>query len=133
MLEISRDSNKKSTTAVIENARHDALNHVHKVFNSYSVNHQKSEDAEAISKCPCGDKLLMSDKFYGTVSLDPRDEYDEHVGESLAVKKAMGNHNRSYHNALKRWQVQMLKLVYAANPVTFMQSVDKVVAEEKIK
>lgn len=126
MLKIFRNSKKQTTVAVIEDCQTDAIAHIGRIMaarHQVNLNRGDCKRCEQIrfaSKCiPGVREAEMPNVIKATVTCDARDEYNEAVGESEAVKKAMSNHKKSYLKALKRWQVAMLKDIIAVSPETF--------------
>jgi len=131
MLRIFKNDTKKTTTALIENSSYDAFLRVLKRLGVKDYNYDADTNQLVVNPCVVANALKlelleMNDKISGTVKYDERDIYDEKVGESLAVKKAMENHNKSFNKALKRWQVAMLKLIMDVSPETFEEALHKV-------
>lgn len=120
MLRIFRNDEKKTTTAIIEDCEYDAINTITKrLYGKRIVDEHRYEPISLEKYVPSIDEALMSPKYCGTVACDERDEYNEKVGESQAVKKAMANHNDSYNRALLRWQVAILRKIREVSPDTF--------------
>lgn len=113
MFNIETNNKTKQTKAFVNGCENDALVHIEKrTATTYLAVH--SEEA------------TMCDTYSGTVVCHADDVYDEKVGESEAVKKAMRNHNTAFKKALIRWQAAVLKDVIAASPETFEQALHKV-------
>ena len=130
MLRIFKNDTKKTTTALIENSSYDALLRVLKRLGVKDYQYDADTNQLIINPCEVADAfklgvLEMNDKISGTVTYDERDTYDEKVGESLAVKKAMDNHKRAFLKALKRWQVVMIKNIMEVSPETFREALQE--------
>jgi len=133
MLKIFRNSKKQTTVAVIENCGTDAVARIGKVM---AARHQINLNGGECKRCeqvrfayklvPNSRVANMVDTIKATVTCDERDTYNEAVGESEAVKKAMANHKKAYNKALKRWQVAMLKDIMAVSPETFEEALREV-------
>lgn len=127
MLKIFRNINEKTTTALVEDAKFDAVNHILKCYKNALHNSVTdvylsyvNEDDIPFSEC-----ANMNSVYRGVVKCDTRDIYSDEVGESEAVKKAMTNHNKAFNKALLRWQIKMLKFVKDVNPSTFYKAIEK--------
>jgi hypothetical protein len=126
MLKIFRNTKKNATTAVIEDCELDAYRTVHKRLRNFMCHGCCDECCTGVDMVLDYETLRMPNKISGTVVCDARDTYDEKVGESEAVKKAMYNHKCSHTRAIIRWQVKALKAIKAVNPETFDKAVSKV-------
>lgn len=132
MLNIYRNTEKKSTVAVIRDCETDALARIGKVMaarHGLGYNPNKCKRCQqvhlALHGVPNGKLAEMPKTIKATVTCDTRDTYSEAVGESEAVKKAMDNHKRAFLKALKRWQVAMIKDVMAVSPDTFKEALQE--------
>lgn len=133
MLKTFKNTEKKTTIAVIENCGTDAVAKIGRVM---AARHGLKLNPNGCKRCeqvnfaqrlvPNSRVALMNDTIKATVTCDERDTYDEAVGESEAVKKAMANHKRAFTSALKRWQVAMLKDIMAVSPETFEEALHEV-------
>lgn len=130
MLKINRSERKKSTTAIIEGSRADALRAVLKRLGVNEVEYDS--ESGIITVCPVQtaecmnvDKLFMNDTYLGTTFCHKDDVYDEKVGEDVAVKKAMDNHKAAFKRAIVRWQVAMIKDIMKASSNTFEEALEK--------
>lgn len=133
MLKTFKNKEKKETIAIIENCQADAIAHIGRIMaarHQVNLNRGNCKRCEQV-KFAC--KLVpgvrdaeMTNVIKATVTCDARDEYNEAVGESEAVKKAMGNHKKAFLKALTRWQVAILKDVIAVSPETFEDALKKV-------
>lgn len=119
MLNIYKDKEKQSTTAVVTKSEYDARSRIVRRFGLSKL------DIHLIGDYLCLDKTKMNRTYSGTVHCDERDTYDEAVGADKAIKKAMDNHNRAFKNAIIRWQVAMLKKIKTVSPETFDEAVTK--------
>lgn len=133
MLKTFKNEEKRSTIAVIEDCQTDAIAHIGRIMaarhlvNLNRGNCKRCEQIKFASKCiPGVREAEMPNVIKATVTCDARDEYNEAVGESEAVKKAMSNHKRVFLKALTRWQVAMLKDIIAVSPETFEDALKKV-------
>lgn len=122
MLPITRDIEKKTTTAELSGTKFDAIAHIIKVL---GIRYSKIDDAMNYSDMKLYE-AVMSEVYTGTVTCDEKDDYDEAVGESEAVKKAMSNHNKAFKRALTRWQIAMIKRIINVSPDTFDTALHKV-------
>ncbi len=125
MLDIFRNSKKKTTTAVIKDSAYDAVNHIEKKL-GLSVDGELLELEVAEVFEPSLRKAVMNNTYTGTVKCDERDTYDENVGEDEAVKKAMANHKNGFTKAIVRWQAAAIKRIIEVSPETFDEALRKV-------
>lgn len=125
MLNIYKDKEKQTTTAVVTKSEHDARSRIVRRLGLSSL------DIYFIGDYLCLDKTKMNKTYSGTVHCDERDTYDEAVGVDKAVKKAMDNHNRAFMRAIIRWQVAMLKKIKSVSPETFDEAVTKMTGLDK--
>lgn len=127
MLRIFRNIDEKTTTALVEDAKLDAVNHILKHYKNVLRNSDNDVYISCINEddIPFSEYANMNNVYRGVVKCDDRDEYSNEVGESEAVKKAMTNHNKAFNKALLRWQIRMLKFVKDINPSTFYKAIEK--------
>lgn len=119
MLNIYKDKEKQTTTAVIAKSANDASSRIVKRLGLSKI------DIYLLSDYICLDKAKMNKTYSGRVHCDERDTYDEAVGADKAIKKAMDNHNRAFKRAIIRWQVAMLKKIKTVSPETFDEAMTK--------
>ena len=127
MLRIFRNIDEKTTTALVDDAKIDALNHILKCYKNALHNSVNDVYLSCVNEedIPFSEYANMNNVYRGIVKCDTRDTYSEEVGESEAVKKAMANHNKAFNKALLRWQTKMLKFVRDINPSTFYTAIEK--------
>ena len=118
MLDIFRNSKKKTTTAVIKDSAYDAVNHIEKKLGLIADGDLLEPEVAAVFE-PSLSKAIMNNTYTGTVRCDERDTYDEAVGEDEAVKKAMANHKNGFTKAIVRWQAAAIKRIIEVSPETF--------------
>lgn len=112
MLDVYHNEAKRVTTAVIKDTEYDAFNLIAKRFLT-------GEEEYYGEEIPCADSAIMCNRYSAIVTCDERDKYDTAIGEDMAVKKAMDNHNRGLKKAILRWQAAMIKKVREVSPETF--------------
>lgn len=125
MLDIFRNSKKKTTTAVIKDSAYDAVNHIEKKLGLIADGDLLEPEVAAVFE-PSLSKAIMNNTYTGTVRCDERDTYDEAVGEDEAVKKAMANHKNGFTKAIVRWQAAAIKRIIEVSPETFDDALRKV-------
>ena len=125
MLDIFRNSKKKTTTAVIKDSAYDAVNHIEKKLGLIADGDLMEPEVAEVFE-PSLSKAIMNNTYTGTVKCDERDTYDEAVGEDEAVKKAMANHKNGFTKAIVRWQAAAIKRIIEVSPETFDDALRKV-------
>lgn len=126
-LKIVRVNEQKLTKAIISETANDAENRVLKNFGICPEKLRRSHSVYGLMFHALNLKALtMSDKYSGTVICRDGDTFSENEGQSLAVKKAMNNHNRAFNKALARWQASMIRKIYEVSPSTFDEAYTKV-------
>ena len=125
MLDIFRNSKKKTTTAVIKDSAYDAVNYIEKKLGLIADGDLLEPEVAAVFE-PSLSKAIMNNTYTGTVRCDERDTYDEAVGEDEAVKKAMANHKNGFTKAIVRWQAAAIKRIIEVSPETFDDALRKV-------
>lgn len=71
------------------------------------------------------DKLIIDDKFVGVAKLHEADTYDLDTGKKISVEKAKKKYDKAVDNAIKDWQIAMIKEIHRANPDTFAEAMTK--------
>ena len=121
LLDIYRNEDKKTTTAVINYCDNDAINRVMKRL-GLNIEDMIGRDRDVFHVR----EALMASKTDATVKCNEKDTYNAKEGENEAVKKAMSNHNKSFKKALLRWQIAMIKDIKNVSPETFDEAIKKV-------
>ena len=97
------NEDKGVVTVVIEDCDFDAVATICKRFDDSNVDNVG----------------LMKKSYAGVAKCNPEDKFDRKTGCSLAAKRAMEKHKKAHTNAIKEWQVAMLKAVRNVCPSTF--------------
>ena len=123
--------NGKMTKAFIDKADMDAMLRVlTKVFGNKENIPTDRNVVKALKRALNLEACIMNLTYSGSVLCRPEDTYNEKIGESLAVKKAMRNHHESFTKKLKAWQIIMLTKVYEVSPETFESAVKDVITKQ---
>lgn len=122
--------NGKLTKAFIDNSKFDAADRIFRIFTEEIRKHNhKLDPVQEIAVALNLKESYMHQTYSGTVVCHPEDEYDETVGEDLAVKKVMKNHHASFIKKLRAWQVSILTKVYEVCPETFESATNEVITK----
>lgn len=116
MLRVFSNEKKGTTTAIVENCETDAIRHIDKIYSATAGVYETPRLYDAV----------MATKYTGTVTCREGDEFNAKLGEGLAVKKAMDNHNNGFKKAIVRWQALMIKDIMQVSPETFEEALHKV-------
>lgn len=122
---ISKDG--KTTVAVIEGSKYDAVKKVAKklhlgdvICEGSSISFSNIEGSE-LPKLLRLDMLIMSDRYVGKVICNDKDELNDEVGRAEAIRKVKQHYSSSMNRAILHWQKAMMKKIETANLETFKE------------
>lgn len=110
------------TKAIVKGCKDDAFNRVCKRVGLFKPTSKKI----APLIYAYNDELEMNDKYCATVKCSFPDKYDNKVGESEAVRKAMINHNNAFRRAIKRWMIAIIKDIKQVDPDIFNDVINEI-------
>ena len=114
-----------TTVGIITESETDAIKRVLRRL-GIKIDRGPNEMARTMQNFMHLEKLFVDDKFVGVAKLNEADTYDLDTGKKIAVGKAKRQYDKALTNAIRDWQVAMLKEIHRANPETFKDAIKEV-------